>query len=137
MEPSISSITEWEEDCILVNACNGQYGESDFCQYYINSKGEIIYSWLYGKGFAIVEQPDVNNVSAVAISKYTELTGNPSRFFSYNGKKYDRKFEYGLYSSKGKYIIPMKYEDIEKIGDNIWACYKNGEILVVETEKDD
>jgi len=52
------------------------------------------------------------------------------------GKRYYEN-HYGYIDSKGKYIIPMKYEDIEKIGDNIWACYKNGEILVVETEKDD
>lgn len=137
MEPSASSIIELEEDCILVYARNGEYGESDFCQYYINSKGEIIYPWLFGKGFAIVHQPDVNNVAAVAISKYTELTGNPRSYFSHNGKKYDRKFEYGLYSSKGEYIVSPEYEDIEKIGDNIWVCYKDGEILVVETEKGD
>lgn len=136
MEPSASSIIELEEDCILVYVRNGEYGESDFCQYCINGKGEIIYPWLYGKGFAIVRQPDVNNVAAVAISKYTELTGNPRSYFSHNGKKYDRKFEYGLYSSKGEYIVSPEYEEIEKIGDNIWVCYKDGEILVVETEKD-
>ena len=137
MEPSASSIIELEEDCILVYVRNGEYGESDFCQYYINGKGEIIYPWLYRKGFSIVRQPDVNNVAAVAISKYTELTGNPLSYFSYNGKKYDRKFEYGLYSSKGGYIVSPEYENIEKMGDNIWACCRDGEILVVETEKGD
>lgn len=137
MEPSVSSIIELDEDCILVDVRDGEYGESDFHQYYVNGKGEIIYPWLYGKGFAIVRQPDVNNVAAVAISKYTELTGNPGSYFLHNGKKYDRKFEYGLYSSMGKYIILPKYEKIEKMGDNIWVCYKNGEILVAETEKGD
>ena len=82
-----------------------------------------------------MEQPDVNNVSAVAITKYTELTGNPSSYFSHNGKKYDRKFEYDLYLPKDEYIIPMEYEDVEKTGDIIGVCYKDGEILVVETEK--
>ena len=84
-----------------------------------------------------MNQPDVNNVAAVAISKYTELTGNPKSYFLHNGKKYERKFEYGLYSSKGEYIVPPEYKDIKKIGDNIWVCCKDGEILVVETEKGD
>ncbi len=137
MEPSLSSIIELGEDCILVDVRDGEYGESDFHQYYVNSKGEIVYPWLYGKGFAIVRQPDVNNVAAVAISKYTELIGNPRSYFQHNGKKYDRKFEYGLYSSKGDYIILPEYEKIEQMGDNIWVCYKDGEILVVETEKGD
>ena len=137
IEPSLSSIIELGEECILVDVRDGEYGESDFHQYYVNSKGEIVYPWLYGKGFAIVRQPDVNNVAAVATSKYTELTGNPRSYFSHNGKKYDRKFEYGLYSSKGKYIILPEYEKIEQMRDNIWICYKDGEILVVETEKGD
>ena len=137
MEPSFSSIMEIEEDCILVYANDGEYGESDFHQYYINSKGEILYPWLYGKGFAIVRQPDVNNVAAVSVSKYIELTGKPKSYFSHNGKKYDRQFEFGLYSSKGEYIVLPEYEKIEKTGDDIWVCYKEGEILVVETEDGD
>lgn len=84
-----------------------------------------------------MRQPDVNNVAAVAISEYTELTGNPRSYFSHDGKKYERKFEYGLYSSKGGYIVSPEYENIERMGDNMWVCYKDGEILVVETEKGD
>ena len=47
---------------------------------------------------------------------------------------YSKNDEYGLFSSKGEYLIPMEYENIVNIGNNIWACYKNGEVLVVETE---
>lgn len=39
--------------------------------------------------------------------------------------------------TRGEYIVSPEYEDIEIIGDNIWVCYKDGEILVVETEKGD
>ena len=137
LEPSVDSIMEWEEDCILVDVRGGEYGINEIHEHYINGKGEIIYPWLYGKGFALVRRPDGNNVAAVAIAEFTELTGNPRSYFQHNGKKYDRKFEYGLYSSKGKYIILPEYEKIEKMGDNIWVCYNNGEILVVETEKGD
>ena len=134
MEPSVDSIIEWEEDCILVYTRDGEYGVSDFHQYYINSRGEILYPWLYGKGFAIVERPDRNNVAAVAISHYTELTGEPGSFFLHNGKKYDRKFIYGLYSSKGEFLFPVEYEGISKLRDDIWACYKEGVLTVVKTE---
>ena len=84
-----------------------------------------------------MRQPDVNNVAAVSVSKYIELTGNPKSYFSHNGKKYDMQFEFGLYSSKGEYIVLPEYEKIEKTGDDIWVCYKEGEILVVETEDGD
>lgn len=133
MKPSVSSIIELEEDCILVYVHDGEYGKSDFHQYYINSEGEIKYPWLYGKGFAIVTEPDENNVSAVAISKYIELTENPGCYISHNGKMYKREFVYGLYSSKGEYIVPMEYEIIEKIGNCIWACKKDGKITVMKT----
>ena len=92
IEPSIDDFIEEDEDCILVYVRDGEYGQSDFYQHYINSKGEILYPWLYGKGFAIVERPDKNNVTAVAISKYTELIGEPRSYYPHNGKKYDREY---------------------------------------------
>lgn len=134
IEPSIDDFIEWEEDCILVYIRDGEYGPSDFHQYYINSQGEIIYPWLYGKDFAIVSRPDKNNVTAVAVPKYIELTGEPKSYFPHNGKKYDRKFLYGLYSSKEEFLMPMEYDKIYKIGEDIWVCSKNDEVIVVKTE---
>lgn len=136
-EPFADSITERNEDCILVFERNGKFGYSDFSQYHINSKGDILYPWLYNKGFAIVEIPDIHNVTAVAISEYTELTGNPSSYFPHDGKKYERRFIYGLYSSKGEFLMPMEYGIINKISDDTWACYKDGMITVIKTEEGD
>ena len=137
LEPSIDSIIEWEEDCILVFARNGKYGPSDYHEYYINSKGEILYPWLYGKDFAKVRRPDKNNVSMVAVSQYTELKGKPKSYFANDGKKYERTFLYGLYSSKGVFLLPLEYDKIEKVIDNIWICNKGEEWFLVETEKGD
>jgi hypothetical protein len=137
IQPSVDDIIEWNEDCIKVYTRNVEYGKGDFRQHYINSKGEILYPWLYNKGFSIVEIPDVNKVTAVAISKFTELSGNPGSFFEHNGIKYSRKHIYGLYSSKGKFLLPIEYDNIKNLCNNIWACSKDGIITIVETEKED
>ncbi len=137
LEPSVDAITEWHEDCIKVYVRNGEYGTGDFRQHYINSKGEILYPWLYNKGFSIVEIPDANHVSAVAVSEFTELDGQPSSFFEHNDKKYSRKHIYGLYSSKEKFLLPVEYDEIKHLCNNIWACKQDGVITVVETEQED
>lgn len=137
IEPSVDDIIEYNEDCIKVYVRNAEYGVGDFRQHYINSKGEILYPWLYNKGFSIVELPDANNISAVAVSEFTELSGRPSSFFEHNGKKYSRKHIYGLYSSKGEFILPVEYDEIKNLCDNIWACLKDGVITIIETEKGD
>ena len=137
LEPSIDSIIEWSEDCILVYERNGSYGISDFHQHFRNSQGEILYPWLYGKGFAIVERPDRYGVSAVAISEYEELDSQARSYFPHNGKKYERKFIYGLYSSKEKFLLPMKYDKITRLADNVWGCYKDGIFTVVQTNNED
>ncbi len=137
LEPSIDSISECNEDLILVYERGGQYGESDFRQHYINSRGETLFPWLCNKDFAIVEVPDKNGVTAVAISEYTELTGHSSFYFLSNGKKYERRFIYGLYSSKGKFLLPLEYDKIKNIDDNLWCCVKEGVVTVIETEDAD
>lgn len=137
LEPSVDSITEWEEDCILVDVRGGKYGINEMHPYYINSKGEIIYQWLYEKGFAKIERPDMNDVTAVAIAEYTELTSKSKGYFLCNGKMYERTFLYGLYSSKGVFLLPLEYDKIEKVIDNIWICNKGEEWFLVETEEGD
>lgn len=137
MEPSIDSIIEFNEDLILVYERNGKYGISDFSQYYINSKGEVLFPWLYRKGFAIVEKPDSNNVTAVAVSEYTETQRRHHCYLSNDGKMYDRRFIYGLYSSKGEFLLPLEYDDIQNIGDNLWKCVKDGVITIIQTEEND
>ena len=138
MEPSISDIVEQNEDLIRVYVRDGKYGEGDFHQYYINSNGEILFPWLYDKGFAIVEIPDKHNVAAVAITRFKELDDSDLRgYFLHNGKKYDRKFLYGLYSSKGEFLLPLEYDEIRHLTEDIWCCKKDGIITVVRTEDED
>lgn len=136
-EPLFDNIIEHNEDCIKVYVRNGKYGESDFNQYYINSKGEILYPWLYNKGFSEVEIPDANNVSSVSIAEYMELSGKQSGYYEHNGKKYAKKHIYGLYSSKEKFLLPTIYDEIKWLCNNIWGCYKDRVFTIVETEKDD
>lgn len=138
IEPSVYDIIEYSEDCITVYVRNAEYGVGDLRQHYINSNGEILYTWLYNKGFSMVEIPDKNNVSAVSVSEFTELSEYPSGgFFEHNGKRYSRKNIYGLYSSKEKFLLPVEYDEIKNLCDNIWGCIKDGVVTLVETEKDD
>ena len=137
IEPSVDSIIEWKEECIMVYTHNSKYGEIDFSQHYINSKGEVLYPWVFNKGFSLVERPDKNNVTAVANCKITEVSGKTSPYIVIDGKKYERKYTYGLYSSKEKFILPMEYDEIKNLCDNIWGCLKDGVITIIETEKED
>ena len=138
IEPRFEELSITDDNHILVWERDGEYGESDFRQYYINRNGELIYPWLSTQRFAIIRKPDINDVAAVAVSQYTELTEEcPSSFYPHNGKKYDRKFVYGLYSSKEEFLLPLEYEKIEKLTDDIWGCYKDGVFTFVKTEKDD
>ena len=137
MEPSINSIIEYTEDLILVNERNVQHGISELQQYYINSKGEVLFLWLYRKGFAIVEEPDSNHVTAVAVSEYTELKQQARIYIPHDGKKYTRRLIYGLYSSKEEFLLPLEYDDIQNIGDNLWSCIKDDTITIIQTEEND
>ena len=137
IEPRFSDVSVRDDDHILVYERDGEYGVSDFRQYYVNSNGDLIYPWLTKHRFAIVELPDVNDISAVAISQYTELTGSPRSFFPHNGKKYERKFVYGLFSSHEEFLLPLEYDKISRLHDNIWGCYKDGIFTLVQTEPND
>ncbi len=136
-EPEFAKISIEDDDHILVCKRDGEYGKSDFRQYYINMNGDILYPWLSKQRFAIVNKPDKNNVTAVAVSEYTELTGKPSCFYAYKGKKYEKRLIYGLYSSKERFVMPLEYDKIRRLSDTIWACYKGEEITIVETEPED
>ena len=137
LEPIYDDFIQWSDDFILVYERNGDHGISDFAQFYINSKGEKLFPWLLNKGFAIVEKPNESSVSIVAISKYTELSGNPSSYFPHNGKKYERVFLYGIYSSKERFIVPMEYEEITDLGNNVFCCKKDGLLTFIQVEEND
>lgn len=131
IEPSVEDFIEWDEDFIAIYKRNEEHGISSY-QYYINSKGEPSYKWLMKKRFAILEKPNKDLVTIVAIRKYNELIGNPSSYISYNGKKYDSTLIYGIYSSDEEFLVPLEYEAIREISTNIFACYKDGQITVYE-----
>lgn len=137
IEPRFSDVSITDDNHILVWERDGEYGVSDFRQYYINRNGDLIYPWLSKQRFAKIERPDINDVTAVATSQYTELTGHPRSYFEHNGKKYERKFIYGLYSSKEVFLLPEEYEKISKMHDDIWCCCKDGVITLVQTEPND
>ena len=137
-EPKFEEVYYLEKDnCFEAYERDGEFGKSDFRRYYVDMTGNPLYTWLSEQRFAITEKPDVNNVAAVAISQYFELTGNPSSFFLHNGKKYERNFIYGLYSSKERFVLTLEYDDIRQLSDSIWACRKAEVLTIVETEPDD
>lgn len=136
IEPSINATFERNENLILVYEYKNAHNISDFQQYYIDSKGEVLFPWLYQKGFAHVCDPDLNNVTAVSV-EYTELHGQPCSHFHHDGKKRNRRFIYGLYSSKEEFLLPLEYDDIRNIGGNLWGCMKDGTITIVQTESTD
>ena len=138
LEPSIYEIDECSEDLICITElANSKYGKADYRESYINSKGERLYLWLYNKGFAEVEKPNKSLVSIVSIAKFTELKGSKSGIEGADGKIYDRKFIYGLYSSKEKFILPLEYDTICEIGENIFSCKKDDIVTVIELEEGD
>ena len=138
MEPVIDDFIEYSEDLIKIYDRKGKYGAGDFHQYYINSKGEIIFPWLHNKGFASVERPNKALLAIVSISKFTAVTNaNPSSYFPHNGRKYDRQLLHGVYSSNGKFVLPTEYESIYECAENIFECKKNGVTTVVQIEEND
>lgn len=135
--PSVDDVIEWNEDEILIYMRDGEYGGSDFRQYYINSKGEKKYPWLLHKGFSIVERPNANGISVVAVTKFFDAPEDARIYSEHNGKKYERRFFYGLYSAKEKFIVPTEYEKIIPISDVYFACYKEGAFHIIMAEEQD
>ena len=131
--PIASTFIEWDEDLILVyDSGNRGLGGSDFYQHYINSKGEELYPSLVGRGYNIVEKPNRYGYAIVAVSEYYELTGNPSSYFPINGKKYERKWWYGVAGPDGSLVIPTKYDSIKDKKNNTFECTKNGTATIIE-----
>lgn len=124
IEPKFSDVSVIDDDHILIS-------ESDCRQYYVNENGELLYPWLSKQRFAVIEKPDINDVAAVAVYQYTRSTDKLKRYLS---KGDEKKLVYGLYSSKEEFLLPQEYDAIRKLHDNVWACYKNGILTVVETE---
>ena len=135
-EPVFESFIEENENCLLVYDENSSDEDVDPSCHFINGNGEIIYHWLYNKGFNKILLPDKNNVAAVVKHKYNKLS-EISGYKGKDGKFHSRKLIYGLYSSKEEFLLPMEFDEIEKLGDNMWGCRKGEIITVYETEEND
>jgi len=134
LQPIFYNLIEKDEECIQVTTLNEQ---DEPRMYYCNSKGEILYPWLYGKEFDYVEIPDENLVTAVRTSEYIEADEDAWKYVIHRGKKCNRVSVYGLYTANETFLLPMEYDGIDKLSCNIWACHKDGEIMVVQTEPSD
>lgn len=132
LRPSIDSFTEYSEEEIFVGKwCgNNEFGFPEYSRYFINSKGELLYPWLVGKGFGLIRQPNKSLLSMVAVYDYSISPIG----FSQNGKKYSRELQFGVYSSKEQYVVPAEYEKIYELSDRIFGCVKEGIITVVQVE---
>lgn len=119
VEPSLHSSIEWGEECISVCDSN-RHRMGPFPRYLINSKGKILYPWLYENEFDILGRADINKVVAVSKCDSSVLDD-----------------KYGLYSSKNDFILPMEYDKIDNLGDNVWACLKDEVVYILETDEND
>ena len=93
---------------------------------YINRKEEVIYPWLLTKSFYYISGFDVNNIAAVGTKSILEIDG-----------KNESKIYYGLYSLNGKMLLPEEYDHILHYLDDIWLCYKDKSVTVIQTESSD
>lgn len=116
---------------------NGNYGVSDFREFFINGKEEVVYPWLKDKGFAHVDIPNKNFLSIVSVSKYTETNEEEDGYYPLNGKKYKREFVYGVYSNKERFVIPLEYERILELSNNIYACSKDNVLNIIQISEND
>lgn len=135
LEPCIDDLIQWDEDLLLVYRRNGEFGAGDFKQQYLNSKGEDLFPWLTEQGFATIERPNASGIAIVSVARFVELPGNPSSYFPHNGKKYERYLLHGLFSKDKKYLLPLQFQDITEVAENVFACYKDGEISVYRAER--
>lgn len=139
LETSIDDFDQWwGEDILRVTIRNGKMGESDFHEHFIDNKGQVVYPWLKDKGFAFVDKPNSLLLSIVSVSEYHQLPDDhPSGYFPINGKKYDRTMKYGIYSSKEKFVLPLEYDGITELSENLYACKKDSVITIMQAEDSD
>lgn len=104
---------------------------------YYNADGELLYPWLYGKGFSTIGTPNDSLLTVVAIPEPIELSKDDQRGISYAGKKYLLNQKYGVLSSTSEFIISPEYDAISELTQNIYALHKRNNIEVVQIEPSD
>lgn len=136
IEPSIDCFTEVSEEEICVDVRVSEENHMDCRQYYINSNGEKLYPWLNENVFTVIEHPNKSMVSIVTVSKYIGPDGQVESSFSKSCKDSKRVFMYGLYSRKGL-IVPLEYEKIIEVSENVFACLKDGVYTIMTLDECD
>lgn len=128
LAPSIERFTENSEDEICVEKWLGsdENGRPEYSQYFIDSKGELLYPWLAGKGFSLMFHTSTPTLRIVYEDKTAEHDGERRR---------ERLF--GVYSSKEKFVIPAEYEKIFELSNKTFCCLRGGEASIIQIEDRD
>lgn len=134
-EPPVPEFIEWDEEHILMYDNVSNSDGWDFYQYYINSKGERLYPWIPDRKFNLVEIPNKSLLAIVAVKNNITYPENPTGDYICNGKIYKQEYFYGVYSSDKKLELPLEYDEITEVTDNVFTCVKNGQVYVYRYEK--
>ncbi len=133
MEPSVEAF--FDHDAFLEIWPIGKknkFGFYEYEPYFLDENGTILFPWLLNKGFTHISPPNKALLSIVAIKKYTKKD-----VAAPNAERYDATPCYGLYSSKETLLLPMEYDSIREVADNIFVCRKGNEITVFAAEGND
>lgn len=116
VEPSLDDFIEWDEDRIHVYGFVDNDREKGADNYLMNGKGERLFPWLYGKGFWGFDWPNESLVAIVAANR-----------------------KHGLYTSKERFLLPIEYDIIREISNNIFACWNWSDkvISIIQVEDAD
>lgn len=123
----------------ITDADTDGFGNYEYYEYFADSNGNVIFPWLKDKGFANVNVPDDMGLSIVTVSEYMEsdLESDPRMTYPVNGKKYEKHFARGVYSSNEKVVIPLTYDMIKRLKLGMFACYRDEAVTVIQIEKED
>lgn len=134
IHPAVAdSYTEYDENHISVLSKMKETLETGpFYEYWINAKGEMLYPWLIGKGYNIVDRPNSSGYAIVGKAKYTLLPKNASSWIEIENKKYDRVYMYGIADNNGNLVIDMMYKKIEELEDNTFKCVTGDKVTVIK-----
>lgn len=120
LEPSIQHFTEWEDNLISIS-------KQGMSNYFINSGGEIVYPWFYDNNdFDDANVPNKNTMNAIV-----------SKYIFKDCSEYQHEVKRGLYSPKKEFILPIEYDQILEISDDIYGLVKNGIVSVIRLEEGD
>ena len=136
-EPAFSHFFEYENDLIQVFRFKEDLDAGASGDYFISTKGDVVYPWLMGKGFCWIEPPNRSLRSIVAVDSCDPPTCDRAGEISGKGKTSQSGRLYGLYSEKERFVISPEYDTIREVADNLFGCSKDGMMSVIQVEPDD